>query len=312
MTLLCLSALGLRAQVTVEVRTVQDQFLPGETLPVSVRITNRSGQPIPLGAEDDWLTFSIESQDGPVPTKAGDPPVAGEFVLESSKVATKVVDLAPYFQLSDVGRYSLVATVKLPAWGRDVASRARSFDIINGSKLWEQEFGVPRKTGDTNVLPEVRKYMLQQANYLSSQIRLYLRVTDATGLRTFKIFPIGPMISFSRPEAQLDRESNLHVMYQSGPHAFSYTAYDTDGELLARQTYDYANNRPRLRQGMEGRVLIEGGSRRLTLNDVPTPKPEDLAGGFDNNTLTLITNSAPTNTAATSTKKSKKSKKQTE
>ena len=37
------------AQVTVEVTQDQDQFLPGESMPTAVRITNRSGQSLRLG-----------------------------------------------------------------------------------------------------------------------------------------------------------------------------------------------------------------------------------------------------------------------
>src|SRR5882757_9792078 len=87
------------AQVSVEVKLDQDQFLPGEAVRVAVRITNRSGQTLHLGAEADWLTFSIESRDGFVVGKDADVPVIGEFVLESSKTATKRIDLAPCFSL---------------------------------------------------------------------------------------------------------------------------------------------------------------------------------------------------------------------
>src|SRR5579862_3521982 len=85
------------AQVTVEVTQDQQQFLPGEALKLAVRITNLSGQVLHLGGEEDWLTFAVESRDGTVVPKVGEAPVVGEFTLESSKVAIKRVDLAPYF-----------------------------------------------------------------------------------------------------------------------------------------------------------------------------------------------------------------------
>ena len=71
------------AQVTVEITTEQDQFLPAESLPLAVRITNRSGQDLRLGGPD-WLTFSVEARDGLVVPKLGDVPIEGGFVLESS------------------------------------------------------------------------------------------------------------------------------------------------------------------------------------------------------------------------------------
>src|SRR5476651_1849595 len=108
-----LASFSAPAQVAVEVTMEQDQFLPSEKLPVAVRITNRSGQPLHLGADADWLTFSVESADGFVVVKNAEVPVTGEFDLNSSQVATKPVDLQPYFGLAHPGRYRVTATVRI-------------------------------------------------------------------------------------------------------------------------------------------------------------------------------------------------------
>src|SRR5690348_10695911 len=135
------------AQVTVEVTQDQQQFLPGESLKVAVRITNLSGQALSLGGEEDWLRFALESREGTVVPKLGDAPVLGAFVLESSKVAIKRVDLAPYFMLTMPGSYQIVATVRIKGWNRELISPPKSFDVIDGAKLWEQEVGVPSPPG---------------------------------------------------------------------------------------------------------------------------------------------------------------------
>src|SRR6516164_4223501 len=186
-----LLSLGLvQAQVTVEVTLPQDQFLQGESLPVAVRIENRSGQTLRLGEGQDWLTFSLEGRDGEVVPKLEDVPVEGEFTLESSQVAVKHVDLAPYFTLSGPGHFGIVAAVKIRDWGRQLESRPKYFDIVDGSKLWEQVVGVPESGDKAGSAPEVRRYILQQANYIKGQLRLYLRVTDAYG-RAIRVFNIG-------------------------------------------------------------------------------------------------------------------------
>lgn len=261
------------AQITVEVTQEQDQFLPAESIPVAVRITNRSGRDLHLGSDEDWLTFSLESRKSEVVSKLSEVPVVGEFVLESSRVATKRVDLAPYFVLDRPGRYSITATVKIKDWNQNIRSEPRNFDIIEGARLWEQDIGVPGSGSETNSSPEVRKFILQQANYLKSQLRLYVRLTDASGSRTFRVFPIGALVSFGRPEPQVDKFSNLHVLCQEGSHSFRYTVVNPDGEIIVRQTYDYVDRRPRLVPDAEGKVLIMGGVRRLTAKDVPPPKP---------------------------------------
>lgn len=264
------------AQVDIEVRLEQDQFLPGEDLPIAVRITNRSGQTLHLGEDPTWLTFSIESKEGDsqIVPRTGDVPVVGAFDLASSKVAVKRLNLAPYFALTEPGRYGITATVQIKQWQTDVESPPCMFYLIDGPKLWQREVGIPT----TNGVPEVRKYMLQQANYIRGQLRLYLRITDGSGSKTFKVFPVGPMISFSRPDPQVDRNSNLHLLYQFGPSSFSYTAYNPDGELLTRQTYDYLpNSRPRLQSDENGKLSVIGGVRHTAPNDFPPSETNNVA-----------------------------------
>jgi hypothetical protein len=240
-----------------------------------VRITNRSGQDLHLGKGDDWLTFSVESRDSQVVPKTGDVPVAGEFVLESSRTVTLRMDLAPYFLLNRPGRYSITATMQLKEWNQNIRSQPKSFDIIEGARLWEQEIGVPDSASGTNATPEIRRFVLQQANYLRTQLRLYVRLTDASGAKTFRVFPIGPMVSFGRPEPQVDKFSNLHLLYQEGPRSYNYTVINPDGEMIARRTYDYSDKRPRLTPDAEGKVLVTGGVRRPTAKDIPPSKTEN-------------------------------------
>lgn len=274
--LLLATLVSASAQVAVEVTQEQDQFLQGESLPVAVRITNRSGEPLTLGSDADWLTFSMESRDGFIVGKNSDPPVSGEFVLESSKVAIKRLDLAPYFNLTHSGRYGIIANVHIRQWGKDVTSRPRYFDIIDGAKLWEQEVGVPKPAGAADPTPDVRRYVLQEANYIKGQLRLYLRVTDGYG-RPLRVLQLGPMVSFGQPEPQVDAGSHLHVLYQFGPVAFNYTEVDSEGNLLARHVYDYIGTRPHLKLNDDGKITVVGGLRRLTPNDIP---PSDLASAF--------------------------------
>jgi hypothetical protein len=264
------------SQVGVEITLDHDQFLSGEAVEVAARITNRSGQPLHLGTEEGWLSFSLESAGGGVVAKLGDVPVMGEFVLDSAKVAIKRVDLAPYFALEPPGHYSVVANLRVKAWNYEVASPPKGFDVVRGATLWEQEVGVP--STNVSAVPELRKYVLQQANYLKNRLGLYLRVSDATTGRALRVLPIGRLLSFSQPEAQVDKVSNLHLLYQEGPHSFSYTVFNPAGDLLVRQTYDYYNTRPRLRPDANGDIVVFGGMRRLTPEDEPpvpsSPPPQ--------------------------------------
>lgn len=269
------SVSSLTAQVTVEVLFDQEQFLRDESLPAKVRITNRSGQTLHLGKQPDWLTFAVESRDGSIVSKLGEVPVQEEFSLESSMVAVRRVDLMPHFDLSQPGRYRVTAIVKIKQWNEEVSSKPKPFEIVRGTKIWEQEFGVPA-SGEP---PEVRKYALQQANYLK-RLLLYVRLTDETENRVFKVFPIGPLVSFSRPEVQLDKQSNLHLLFQTGARAFIYTVINPSGQILVRQTHDYARTRPVLKSQEDGQIFVSGGVRRITADDLPASSAAGSTNDF--------------------------------
>jgi hypothetical protein len=257
------------AQVTVEVVVDRPQYLSGESLPVAVRITNRSGQKLKFGADDSWLTFSVETREGSIAVKKAHVPVAGEFDLESSKRATKYVDLEPYFAIASPGRYLVTASVHINEWNQDIRSQPKGFDVLEGTRLWEQNVGIPKAPGSTNSLPEIRKYVLQQVNYIGSKLRLYLRVLDEGGVRPYQVVEVGPVVSFARPQPVIDGKSNLHLLHQHGPQTLDYTIFNPDGDLLQRHTYVIAEKRPRLKLDDEGKVSITGGERVKSPTDFP-------------------------------------------
>jgi len=262
--LLMTSLVHTMGQVFVEVLLDEPEFLRDESLIVKVRIANRSGQLLHLGQTADWLTFAVQSHDGHSVDKAGEVPVINPFTVESSQTATKTVNLMPHFQFPQPGRYSVTATVKVPGWSDEFLSLPKPFHIIRGARIWEQEFGVPKKEG----VPEVRKYSLVRAQGLK-HVRLYARVTDLDEHRVFRVVPLGQVVSFGKPETQVDKQSRLHVLFQNGPRSFLYAAFTPDGEWAVRQYHDYAETRPALRVSETGQVLVNGGFRRYTTADIP-------------------------------------------
>jgi hypothetical protein len=258
------------AQVSVELSLDQEQFLPSESVPLTVKITNRSGQQLHLGVEPDWLTFSVESSDGFVVIKNAEVPVDGEFDLETAQSATKHVDLQPYFSMTKPGRYKVIATLRIKDWAAQVASVPQRFDVISGALLWSSDFGVP---DGTNAAPEVRKYTLEKANYLKEQLRLYVQVSDGAVQRVYKVAALGPMVSFSRPEAQVDRMSRLNVLWQTGAQGFSYAIVNPNGSVEELDTYDNYYSRPRLTVDENGEVVVVGGTKRPKAYELPIVRP---------------------------------------
>jgi hypothetical protein len=261
---LLLTAVSINAQISVEILLDQEQFLRDESLPVKVRVTNRSGKPLRLGREADWLTFAVETREGRAVTPLSEVPVKEEFTLQSSMVATRRADLAPHYNLTADGQYNVTATVRIAEWGQELVTKPRKFEIVRGAPLWTQAIGVP---GGDDTAPEVRKYILQQANL--KRLTLYVRITDESETLTHRLLPVGPLVSFSRPEPQVDKDSNLHLLFQTGPRAFSYSVISPKGDLVLRQTHDYSRTRPVLRSKEDGRIYVAGGQRRFAADDLP-------------------------------------------
>jgi hypothetical protein len=233
---------------------------------VAARVINYSGQTLSLGQGNDWLQFMIERPDGIPVLCRGTVPVEETFELPSSKMATKRLDLTPYYDFEEPKRYLVTATVRIPAWGQEVRSKPVPFSVVRGSTLWQQEVGVPVAGGEARA-PEVRQFILQQALHVK-KMKLYARVTDASGLHIYATLPLGPILSISEPEKQIDAQTRLHVLWQTGARDFTYCVVDSDGKLVQRQTHEFTDSRPVLRRDKEGRLLVVGGMRRTAADDI--------------------------------------------
>jgi hypothetical protein len=264
--ILLVSLLCGNAQVTVDLVLDQEQYLRDESLPVKVRITNRSGRALKLGGTPGWLNFTVESRDGHRVAQLGELSSREEFTIESSTVATRQVDITPLYNIGMPGRYTVAAEIRIPEWNQEVSSKPKTFSVTGSAPLWEQLVGLP---GSDAGAPEVRKYVLQQAN--AKHLKLYVRVTDEHGFKTFKLMPVGQMVSFSRPDAQVDKESNLHLLFQSGARSFIYAIVTPHGDLKLRQRHDYSDTRPILRVAQNGEIAVLGGQRFFSKDDLPPP-----------------------------------------
>lgn len=263
-------ALAVQGQISLELSMEQKQFLPAERIPVVVRVQNNTGRTLKLGVRPDWLVFSIESLGGRGVARTRDMALDGEFDLETAERAKFTVDLAPYFDLQRPGTFRVICQMRNPVADEIIESAPAQFDIIHGTKLWSQEFGIA-PSGSTNGPVERRMYHLQQANHLE-RLRLYVRVTDATETLTYAVFPAGAMASVSRPQPVIDKDGRLHLLHQYGMRSYTYHRVEPDGMVSVRQTWEIGPRRPELRMNDSGEVIVIGGTRRVTSADIPVSK----------------------------------------
>lgn len=267
--------IAVEAQMSLE----QNQLLPDEKMHLKVSIQNRSGQELKLGTGSDWIAFTVVGAKNAVVSQLGTNhvPIDGEFTLPAGLSATREFNLTPYFDFRQPGRYSVKAAIKIPQWRQEVAVQPVSFTIVNGLRLANlpdiPPVGVPLLHGQGNLPPEIRRYVLERSD-ATAGMKLYVRLTDASGSQTLRLIPIGPFFSYSDPDVKLDRFNDLHVLHQTGAQAFTYCVIDTLGQILERQTYQYTDRRPALRADTQGGVVVVGGARVVSASDLPPPQKE--------------------------------------
>ena len=261
------------------------QLLPDEKMHLKLAVENRSGRDLKLGTTSDWLTFTVVGERNSVVSQMSTNHVyiEGETTVPAGETATREFNLTPYFDFRQPGRYTVKATIKLPEWQQEVAAQETTFTIVKGIRLAnipDLEVGVPLLQSRDNQPPEIRRYRLEKSD-VTAGMKLYVRLTDASGSQTLRLIPLGLYFGYSDPDVKLDRFNDLHVLHQTDAKTFTYCVIDTLGQILERQTYQYTDQRPGLRDDGNGGVAVVRGARVISDSDLPPPEkpPAAPAGG---------------------------------
>lgn len=294
------SASAQSSALAIDVTLDETYFLPGEEIPVGVRVSNLTGRPVTFGATTNWLTFFVETKSGEVVSRLAPVPVLGEFTLESAKAGTKWWNIQPYFGFDRPGPHLVYAELRMPEWGQTLVSDPVTFNLQSASKLWEIAFGVP--SADSSSTPEIRRYALQAATRAKERV-LYARVSDETDTRILKVVPLDRYLSFAHPEQQLDSRSQLHVLFQTGGSSYTYCVINPAGELTIRQRHEIAGSRPRLAKQDDGTIAVQGGRRRPAYGDVPPYQAPIL---LPETNAPVVTTNSPADSAGKDAKATRK------
>lgn len=278
-------------------------FLPGEEIPVGVRISNLSGRALTFGSSSNWLIFYVESKQGDIVSRTGHVPVEGEFTLESAKAGTKWWNIQPAFDLTQPGNYLVYAEVRLPEWSQREVSDPVSITIQPARNMWESTFGVPPSDPSVSSEPEIRRYALQAATR-DRERRLYARVTDESTSQIYRVVYLDRLLSFANPDQQIDTSSRLHVLFQTGGSSYTYCVLDPKGDLVIRERHEITpGSRPRLAKKDDGSIMVAGGKRTPTLDDIPPYTPPPASAATNANASAVTVTNAPV-TGSSSEKKS--------
>lgn len=253
---LCLLLLTgrVQAQLQVELTLHRNLYIRYEPLIVTVNIMNLSGRPLLLSDQGDvpWFGFQIESKDGrPVRPRIvgyGKDPVA----IGAGETLRRQVNLTPLFSLDEFGRYTIRAAVYEASQSRYYNSPPVIFEITEGRVLWQENVGHPEDS-------TARRITLL-AHRLTESTALYIRITNPEDARVFCTHRLGGLVSYGKPEVELDRNNEAHILQMRAPRNFIYSHIGLNGEIRERKAYEQTSSKPTLRRDANGQVQVVGGS----------------------------------------------------
>lgn len=270
--LLCLFFLAGTAsgQIQVELKLKRLQYVAYEPVIATLQITNLAGRAIELRNENSqhWFGFEVTAKEGRLlaPLQRE---VESSLLMEAGQTVTRKINLTPLFPVNDLGTYHVRANVYFADLNKFFYSQPRVFQVGDAHAIWERTVGVPENMPDAG---GVRTYSLL-SNRFPDHTSLYVRVADKSTGAVYSTFPLGRLIDYDEPQAQLDGENQLHVLHCAAPRTWAYSRIGLNGQLLAHATFLETKTRPRLQHAADGAIAVKGGMR-----DVPVTPADRKTG----------------------------------
>ena len=249
--------LQAHAQIQLDIKFSRLQYIAYEPVVATVGITNLAGRDIELSDSEDqkWFGFEITGSEGQPIAETSDKLVQPALRIEAGKRVTQKVNLTPLYAVHDLGAYHVRAYLHFADLNRFFYSPRKVFEVTDARPIWQRTVGIPE---NVTAPGNTRTYSLLM-NRFPSYTGLYVRVEDKDTGIVYATESLGHIISMDEPQAQLDRENQLHVLHCSAPRSWAYTRIGLNGEVLARLSFLEAKSRPHLVQSGAGEVFVKGG-----------------------------------------------------
>lgn len=264
----CWSAVPLSAQLAVNIRISQLNYLAFEPVFVRVSVRNFSAHAVAFGNRRELsgsLRFEITPDTDvrrkvPLLKPDGLPPVTGSIIAPGA-TQEYTFNLCDYYDLRTVGKYSVRAVIRHNLFHDEYISPSVYVNIVKGMTLWSQVVGVPALDGEKEKpgkKVEQRKYSI--ITYPTGRSQVYnLKVEDDRNVYANRrlAFDLGSEL---RPECEIDFLSRLNVVVAASSRVFAYYVFDPNGRLEKRKVLIRTNARPSLSVDPKtGYVSVLGG-----------------------------------------------------
>jgi hypothetical protein len=271
-------ACGASAQLRVQLDCGRDTFLLYEAIPLVLEIHNYTARTVELAGEEGkpWLSFVVTDENGDLIEPTSDAIPSESILIAAGETVARTVDLLPYYQLRHRGNFKAQAYIS--AKGVKAVSKPFRFSVMHGRVLTSVTKGLPIRDGEPE---QYRTYSLLVRALQEGEL-LYALVRDDANQRAFELVALGKFLSTMKPEMEVDRDGDFHVLFQSAPRLYGYAHISTEGRLVERKVFSDYMSAPDL-SVRDGEVSVAGGEQiypkvehimtEEELNPPPLPPP---------------------------------------
>ncbi len=268
--LLLLFTLSLEAQIALQLKLKDTRYLRYEPIDLTLIIRNNSGNTLIFGDSDinnGRIFFEVCGQNGkiaPVFDKSANP--ASGLILAAGDTRELRVSINMLHDMQREDNYSITAYLNHDRLSRTHLSNTVDLEVVEGLRIAEKNVGLP-SVDDSSVIKSIQLLLLL---FDAKEEKLYcLRAQDEENV--YAVFRLGPYISGSKPQIEIDGSSSIHILIQVRPRLYSYLIYGfVERNLRLRQQRYYvpANGTPTLDRQTgflrvaQARVATEGTDYR--------------------------------------------------
>jgi len=249
------------AQLAVELKLDKKTYVSYEPMSAEVTIYNRSGRDVVLGgpAGTTWLRFQVKNYHDNLLSPGSRRVSEQPLLIKAGGRTIRTLDLSNYYPVYDYGTYRIRASVYHPTLERYYESADVTVQVADGRKIWEESVGAPVGFPGGGM----RRFVLLTYRG-ESKTELYMRLVDEDGA-VYATYSLGSVILFHRPQAVVDGNGSLNVLFLGAPQVFAHVIVGFDGQLIRREVYRAAGfTRPQLTMGEGGVVQVRGGRSERT------------------------------------------------
>jgi hypothetical protein len=259
----CFAATSALAQIQVELKFPRLQYISYEPVVANLTITNLAGRDVDLhdAGGQSWFGFEVtgngDQSIAPISNASTEP-----LKISAGKRVTRKINLTPLFAVHDFGTYRVRAHIYFADLNKFFYSPTKVFEVSDARPIWQKTVGIPAEGGASG---NARTYSLM-TNRFPDHTSLYVRVEDKDSGIVYATYSLGQVIAFDQPQAEFDRDNQLHVLYSAAPRTWGYARVGLNGELVSRASFSETKTRPRLVHSNDGVVKISGGMMNTPVN----------------------------------------------